>query len=230
MISQGGQLFPVSAGKESGNGFADIREGLSLLGSYTAGINTVMGEKDPVRKIMESCFPEIRHTEGKNTFSYHSMVLEPENFVQPAILENNIIIRPASPRDLESILPLQKSYEIEEVLPDPCMYSSSSSRQNLLSILNREISVVAVKDGEIIAKANTNGTGFVYSQIGGVYTVPRFRGMGIATATVSLLIDMIIKSGKQISLFVKTGNHAAIRVYLKLGFRQVCEFQITYFL
>ncbi len=228
MLSQSGQLFP--AADYSGSSVADIREGLTLLKDSLESVNTVMGDKRSVEKILGSFFSKKAVTEGNNSFSYYAMVLNPENYKPCGNNSNGITVRLATHEDFAALVPLQEYYEIEEVLPSPDMFSSYASRQQLASILKEQTTVVAEKSGRIIARANTNGNGFLHGQIGGVYTLPEYRGMGISTSVVSFLAAKILANKFRPSLFVKVSNKAAISVYNKLGFRKMTEFQITYFM
>jgi len=123
---------------------------------------------------------------------------------------------------------LQKNYEIEEVLPKADMFNEDISKKLLSMTLKNQITVVAEKSGKIVAKANTNGEGFIYYQVGGVYTLPEYRNIGISTALVSYLIESIFSMEMKVSLFVKENNQAALKVYKKLGFNKIEDFQITY--
>jgi len=228
MLSPTGQLLPAADTKKTGTAAVDISEGIKLFKDAIFKVNTVMGDKLSVNKIIENCFSEKSIIQGTNSFNYYSMVLSRNNFNSYSSLPPGIIIRDASQSDLADLMSLQMNYEIEEVLPEAEMYSSYASRKMLISILREQRTVIAEKSGEIVAKANTNASGFRHFQIGGVYTLPGYRRQGISTAVVSALSDRIFKSGMNLSLFVKTGNNAAVKVYIKLGFEIVEEFQITY--
>ncbi|MDX9802241.1 MAG: GNAT family N-acetyltransferase [Spirochaetia bacterium] len=229
MLTKSGQLFPVSGDMSGNNNLPDISEGVLQLRNSLVKVNTIMGDKNSVGKILKSSFSTKKAQEGKNSFSYYVMTLENDQFKRINIPISGVKIRIASIDDLYGLIPLQENYEIEEVLPSPEMFNSYVTAHHLASVLKEQITVAAEKSGKIIAKANTNGRGFCYYQIGGVYTLPEYRGMGISTSVVRFLIEKIAESGMKPSLFVKTGNKAAIRVYTNLGFKIAEEFQITYF-
>ena len=89
----------------------------------------------------------------------------------------------------------------------------------LRSILTKEICFYAKRGLHYVSKANTNAEGFDHIQIGGVFTVPRFRNQGYALHTVAALCRCIIdKEHKNPSLFVRSGNETAIKLYKSLGF------------
>jgi hypothetical protein len=77
-----------------------------------------------------------------------------------------------------------------------------------------------------IAKAATNARGLVFDQIGGVFTLPRYRGLGVGRAVVEFLLSGL---SKPTSLFVKQHNQAAIRMYARLGYVVEDPFTISYY-
>ena len=138
-------------------------------------------------------------------------------------------IRPADGRDLGSLFPLQRDYELEEVVVFPERFSEQSCRLHLRDTLRRQLVVVAELDGRPVAKAGTNARGFQVDQIGGVFTEERLRGSGIAARVMSDLLERIFRSKPMVSLFVKRTNLPAIALYRKLGFRSLDSYRITYF-
>ncbi|MCL2792814.1 MAG: GNAT family N-acetyltransferase [Spirochaetaceae bacterium] len=227
MLSENGQLFPVCRENITS---IDPGKGLEIFGNSLHKINTIMGDKKSVNNILKTCFNGKITSEKTNSFNYYTMTLDKKKFIPCNLYQEKINFRLGTEKDLENLLPLQKNYEIEEVLPYPEMFNEVISRKHLSAILKNQTTVVAEKSGKIIAKANTNGEGFIYCQIGGVYTLPEYRNSGISTALVSYLIEKIFCRRMKVSLFVKTNNQAASKVYIKLGFDRVDEFQITYFL
>lgn len=55
--------------------------------------------------------------------------------------------------------------------------------------------------------------------IGGIYTLPEFRGMGYATNVLSEMVDYARKFTDTIVLFVRSDNYPALSSYRKLGFQ-----------
>lgn len=118
---------------------------------------------------------------------------------------------------------------MEEVLLPTHRLNPSLCWSNLRSILENQVVVIAEVGGRIIAKANTNGRGFRYDQIGGVFTERDYRNQGIAQLLVRRLSGTIRRDGKRACLFVKTNNAPAIALYHRLGFVQRDDFVITYY-
>lgn len=141
----------------------------------------------------------------------------------------NLVLRRAQMADLESLMPLQRGYELEEVLLGGEQFDYAGARAQLRATLKGELTSLAMLDGRVVAKASTNATGVGVAQIGGVYTVPELRGRGIAQAVVGHLCDRIRDSGRIPTLFVKTGNVPAIRAYQNLGFSTEGPYRIMYY-
>jgi len=58
-----------------------------------------------------------------------------------------------------------------------------------------------------------------FALIRGVYTIPEFRGLGLATSVCSALVEEALRLCKFCILWVDRDNFAARRVYEKLGFK-----------
>lgn len=163
--------------------------------------------------------PYILMTKSKN-----------EVIIKPHVLINNLEINMATGKDVNNLLDLQVGYEIEEVCQGKREFPKGISFMNLEHILKDEITYFAMLNNLCVSKANTNAQGINYAQIGGVYTLPEYRGLGIASSVVSrLILHINKKEGKDVSLFVKADNTKAIEMYKGLGFKKRGEFLISYF-
>ncbi len=229
MLSENGQLLPVYKKTIPGR-IINLNKGLEIFDNSLSKVHTVIGDKKSVKNILKTCFNEKTVSDGINSFNYYAMALDKQSFKPCNSSLDGINIRLGIQKDLENLMPLQKNYEIEEVLPRSEMFNKAISKKHLSTILKNQTTVIAEKSGKIIAKANTNEKGFIYQQIGGVYTLPEYRNMNISTALVSSLLENIFSKDMKASLFVKINNPAALKVYTKLGFKIMEEFQITYFL
>lgn len=133
------------------------------------------------------------------------------------------------PEDTDLLMPLQEGYEKEEVMGPGEVFIRTRSRANLLKNLDTQL-VWALFDGDRpVAKAGTNARGFLWDQIGGVYTEPRWRGQGCAQTLLAHICRDLQANARKIVLFVKEHNTAAMTVYLKTGFTKKGHFRITYF-
>ncbi len=140
-----------------------------------------------------------------------------------------VCVRRAGVADAEALFPLQRGYELEEVIINPAHFSDVSCMRLLRTALKEEMVYVAEKDGVPVAKAGTNARGFGVDQIGGVYTVPEERGKGIAGVVVTELLRALMAEKPQACLFVKKRNRPAIALYDRLGFAPVTDYIISYY-
>lgn len=131
---------------------------------------------------------------------------------------------------LESLVELQKNYEIEEVTPSCFQFNEDLSRLKLKNSLRRQcILAVAEKGGKIVSKVQTNAIANRFVQIGGVYTNQNCRRKHYAFNLMILLCRKILKAKKNPVLFVKTENTNAAFLYEKLGFKKTDGYTIAYF-
>ncbi len=230
MLTRGGQLLPVISENISSDGIS-FREAFSVIGNGRYYINSIMGEKNIVESIFRELYsiaPQDKITE----YNYHIMIIgSRDNFVPPGLYDpdNSFKFRKPALSDIEKLMPLQEMYEKEEVLPSENLYDPDSAKRYIRDSVKNRISVICENSGKIISKANTNGDGINFSQIGGVYTLPEFRNRGIGRNVTGKLVEKIFEDGKNPSLFVKQENHPAVSVYKKLGFTITSEFKIIYF-
>lgn len=138
------------------------------------------------------------------------------------------IIR-CTPSLAESLFPLQEAYEKEEVVYNLATYNADVSLRALKKNLQEQAVYALLKDGALVAKGGTNAQGMQYVQLGGVYTIPAFRSNGYARALVLHIVRDFAAAGKQVTLFVKPQNAAAVRLYTHCGFAKYGEYESVYF-
>lgn len=86
------------------------------------------------------------------------------------------------------------------------------------------------EEEKIVAQACIHGKSRNYFQIGGVGTLPEYRGRGLAKQVVSALIKHYFAQGiGTAQLFTSNDNTAAQNVYAALGFKPVDAFVIASF-
>ena len=138
-------------------------------------------------------------------------------------------VRRADVSDAEVLFPLQKGYELEEVVLDAAQFNEAQCMKLLRQALRTELIYVAERDGVAVAKAGTNARGFGVDQIGGVYTVPHERNKGFGAIVVAELLKGIFGEKQEACLFVKKRNRPAIALYDRLGFSPVTDYVISYY-
>lgn len=144
-------------------------------------------------------------------------------------LPDGFYVRKCTEDDAELLYPLQREYEIVEVLPPGDTHNPISCKASLRRTLQVQ-QVYALFCGTTpIAKAGTNAQSFHYSQIGGVFTVEPWRKHGFATLLVRHVAEQITAEGKKAVLFVKTNNEPAKHAYQKAGFEAIGGYNILYY-
>jgi hypothetical protein len=149
--------------------------------------------------------------------------------VPPRSPLEEISVKTASPADTDMLFTLQRGYELEEVLLEDSIFDFHLCLQNLKSLLKRETVLVAYHKGIPVAKAGTNARGYGFSQVGGVYTLPEYRGKGISRYLMALLARREWDQGRSLALFVKKTNLPARSLYHRGGFKRMGDFRITYY-
>ena len=168
-----------------------------------------------------------------HTVDYHLMVVSRERFHAARAgfrpLPSGLRLRPAAMKDASTLFPLQRSYEIEEVLIDPARFQAKACLANLRAMLRRQLMVVAELEGRAVAKAGTNARGFSVDQIGGVFTIEEERNRAIGQAVMRELLERIFREKDSACLFVKKTNQPAVALYKRLGFQILDSYRISYY-
>lgn len=148
---------------------------------------------------------------------------------QARILPDGLSIRQCSLADFDRLLPLQKGFYIEEVLPANHPFNMLSCRLNLHNDLEKKtLFAIADKSGKLLAKISETAESEHCTLIGGVYTLPEFRRRGLSRALCSWLVHKNAQKGKSCVLFVKEDNTPAIATYMQSGFKIISSYEIDY--
>ncbi len=186
---------------------------------------TLMGTVE----VIESVEPFLKEN-IRDSVSYRLMCL-PKNTSLPYTdsgMPEGITIRRASVSDADILFPLQKAYEIEEVVLKPENFNSFLCMENLRKNLKEEIVYMAEINGKPLAKGGTNARGVYVSQLGGIFTRPEYRSRGISRAIITKIVKKLREKGQTACLFVKPENKPAINVYRNSGFSDISGFKISY--
>lgn len=197
---------------------------LPLIRSYAHNVHSVMGLDNQVHAI-EMILP----APVSERIDYYLMTREYFNIERPTTPRTPLKIRRAAASDVRALFPLQRDYEKEEVLLNPEKFNPTASFLSLQKTLRKELVYVAEVDGIPVAKAGTNARGMTFYQIGGVYTVPSLRSLGIGRSLMHALMWEIASEKKHLCLFVKKSNPAAIKLYRNLGFTIRDNYAISYY-
>ena len=208
-----------------------------ILTQNQASIKNISGEKDGtdfflevIRNLSEN--PDSTFTKKfnvKQINDYKLMVLPHQQFQDSQKLYNDDFIMRCTENDMENLFEIERNYLQDEVAVRGQKVSDAEVSMRLRQILKNQLYFALISDDRIVSKAYTNAIGKNWIQIGGVYTLFRFRQNGYAALTVSTLCKRILQAHKNISLFVKTKNLPAQQLYKKIGFSFHSDYKIVYF-
>ena len=206
-----------------------------ILTQNQASIKNISGEKDGtdfflevIRNLSEnpdSTFPKKFNVKQIN--DYKLMVLPHQQFQDSQKLYNDDFIMRCTENDMENLFEIERNYLQDEVAVRGQKVSDAEVSMRLRQILKNQLYFALISDDRIVSKAYTNAIGKNWIQIGGVYTLFQFRQNGYAALTVSTLCKRILQAHKNISLFVKTKNLPAQRLYQKIGFTFHSDYKIV---
>lgn len=185
-------------------------------------IHTCMGVKKDVEPI-EKKLP------GKPVFIDYFLMAEEVPRTARTYGESSLTVRRADQSHTKLLFPLQEGYEKEEVLIRPEHFNAERCFRLLKKALTKHIVYFGCLGGTAVAKAGTNALGFLWYQLGGVYTLPQYRNRGYGKEVTRYLLDEISEKKKKATLFVKINNAPAIKLYRSLGFRIQTNFRISYY-
>ncbi|MDR2097615.1 MAG: GNAT family N-acetyltransferase [Spirochaetaceae bacterium] len=219
LLHSKGSLFPVFNGKTDIEPPFFLERALKNITLYS-----LQGLAEEVDMLEAMLLP--LGLRGRETVNFKLMTLEKKP--PPVKAPAGISFRRAEKSDSDALLPLQAAYEKEEVLPAGSIFDIRACRYNLDRIIAKEKNLVALMDGRIIAKINTNAESYSRCQIGGVYVLPEYRGRGIASCLTSAFSRLLLAENKGINLFVDNSNIAARKAYARCGFKEIADYRIVY--
>lgn len=188
-------------------------------------------------KILLDCFRQLKKEPGQVN-EYNLMKLDAKEFLMnlrkavPGIRGSSII---RCKRDSEEtistqLVNMQEEYEKEEVIPDCYEFDEASCRLRFMNSLRNQY-IFALKNdfGKVVSKAGTNSIAYKHIQLGGVYTLPDFRGQKYSSYLLKYLLVKLIRMRKSVTLFVKIQNKPANKLYNSLSFKKIGSYSIAYF-
>ena len=160
-----------------------------------------------------------------------SMVVEgtPRFADPPADVDSLEPVRLATLNDYEALLPACVHMFTAEVGYDPMLHGRAAyeERIRMLIKLGRAYLQYGQVAGQrqVVFKSEVGAKGGGVAQLHGVWTHPDLRGRGLARASLAHVITQVqATTAPVVSLYVNDFNHAAVRMYDAVGFRQVGTF------
>ena len=169
-----------------------------------------------------ACFAYLREaipagaTIRPMTMARMNRLIEPDFVTVPA--------RRAVPADAEAIC--RSIFDIEEfrsLIVETLEERIRRSKEKIADGFSTHFLIE--EDGVVIANANTIAVSRKAAMIGGVFTLPSYRGKGLATSVVSRLCRHLLDRDVVPVLFFE--NPAAATIYHKLGFVDFAEWVVV---
>ena len=192
-------------------------------------IKCISGENEGTTFLEKLCKENGKDSYQTNNYKLMTITKPfPDNYVLPYMSDDDKIIR-CTEKEIDELFNIQKKYLQDEVAPKGKEVTDLEVKMTLRQILKNQLCLAVFSDGLVCSKANTNAIGINWIQIGGVYTHPLYRRNGYALNLVYTICKRALKVGKNITLFVKEKNQAAIDLYNKLGFHTQGLYKIVYY-
>ncbi len=132
-------------------------------------------------------------------------------------------LRRAEAADLPWLQETHSAMCLEDLGVDRVSQCPRSYRRYFLGLIDAGCSLVGQLGSEPVFKAETPLQSSGARLIEGVYTYPEFRGRGLASRALIEIVRAAARDERRACLYVNCCNRGAIRLYRRLGFRQVCE-------
>lgn len=133
-------------------------------------------------------------------------------------------IRRGTRRDIDALAVAAAMMHREELSADTTPPDASAWRARMTQLVDRGWSWVWTDGGQVVFKAELSAWTPDMVQVQGVFTGPSRRGRGVATAGMAALCSLLLDEVPLVTLYVNGYNHAALRVYGRVGFEQHGEF------
>jgi uncharacterized protein len=133
-------------------------------------------------------------------------------------------VRHASLDDLDRLTLAAAEMHREEMGIDPLSIDPAGWRTRMSTLIQRGWSWVWSEGGQVVFKAELSGWTPEAVQIQGVWTAPKARNRGIATAGLAAVCQAVLAQVPACTLYVNHYNAPARAVYRRLGFEHTADF------
>ena len=138
-------------------------------------------------------------------------------------------LRPATPRDLDRLVPACAAAHELELGIDPVARDAEGFRWRTSAQIDEGRSWLWLEDDVILFKAEASAWTPSAVQLQQVWVDPEARGRGYAQRGLADLCRLLLETTPAVTLFVRRENTAAIRLYDAVGMRRVLEYRSILF-
>jgi ribosomal protein S18 acetylase RimI-like enzyme len=138
-------------------------------------------------------------------------------------------LRPATLDDLDLLLPACAATHYEELGVDPLKRDPVGFRRRTAAQIEEGRSWLWAENGTILFKAEASAWTPSAVQLQQVWVDPEARRQGHATRGLSDLCRLLLERTPTVTLFVRPENEPALRLYEKIGMRQVDTYRSVLF-
>ncbi|MGD1052505.1 MAG: GNAT family N-acetyltransferase [Candidatus Dormibacteria bacterium] len=181
----------------------------------------IIGPAPAVRALTALIAPRQRPVEVRDP--------QPVMVLDGSIPKRSVPIRLGRRDDLDRLTVAAAAMHREEMGVDPLALDPVGWRHRMATLIDRGWSYLLVEDGEIAFKVELSAWTPEVIQLQGVWTKPELRRRGVATAALTAVCAELLTEVPVCSLYLNSYNDAAMRLYRRIGFRQVGEFATVIF-
>ncbi len=138
-------------------------------------------------------------------------------------------LRPATPADLDLLVPACAAAHEEELGIDPLCRDPDGFRWRTRVQIEEGRSWLWEEDGVILFKAEASAWTPSAVQLQQVWTDPPSRGRGYAARALADLCRLLLERTPVVCLFVRPENEVAIRLYERIGMRHALDYRSVLF-
>jgi hypothetical protein len=135
--------------------------------------------------------------------------------------------RYAVPADLEQVAALEEGLQRELLGPDS--WRKAAVRRYASELIQQRHTVICAADGQAVSKADLEVRTTQVASLGGVFTLPAYRGRGHAASACSSLCADVLASGAGVPLNTDARNLPALALYRSLGFHKHRDYKVAVF-
>ncbi len=210
----GANLVPIETTPAARQAFADRAR---RLGQRCSSLIGPAAEVMELWRLLEPAWGPAREVRD----TQHLMAT-----VRPAAVPVHPGLRPLRPDELDLLMPAAVAMFIEEVGVSPLAHGGGPAyRARLAEIVRQGRALAVVEDGRVVFKAEIGSATPTVCQVQGVWVDPAERGRGLGQAGMAAVVDHArSRVSPTVSLYVNDFNHAAVAMYMRVGFRRVGTF------